>query len=60
MATGQLIQDEYGRPFILLREQGKKQRVQGLAAMKVRIALLPAYLNVSTGILTRYFAGTPF
>ena len=54
MATGQLIQDEYGRPFILLREQGKKQRVQGLAAMKVRIARWKTVLKTETRILTHF------
>lgn len=27
--------DETGRPFIILREQGKKKRVKGLEAHKV-------------------------
>ena len=27
--------DEYGRPFIILREQDKKARVKGLEAHKV-------------------------
>lgn len=30
-----LIFDEYGRPFIIMREQGKKTRTKGLAAQKV-------------------------
>jgi hypothetical protein len=29
--------DEYGRPFIIIKEQDKKQRVTGLAAQKVHI-----------------------
>jgi len=28
--------DEYGRPFIILREQAEKRRVTGLNAQKVR------------------------
>lgn len=28
-------QDEYGRPFIILREQQKKSRVSGIEAQKV-------------------------
>lgn len=27
--------DEYGRPFIILREQGAKQRIKGIAAQRV-------------------------
>jgi T-complex protein 1 subunit epsilon len=30
--------DEYGRPFIILREQEKKSRLQGLDAQKANIA----------------------
>jgi hypothetical protein len=29
--------DEYGRPFIVIREQDKKKRTKGLEAHKVRI-----------------------
>jgi hypothetical protein len=28
-------QDEYGRPFIIVREQGARQRLKGLEAQKV-------------------------
>ena len=28
--------DEYGRPFLIVREQEKKQRLQGLEAQKVQ------------------------
>lgn len=31
-------QDEYGRPFIVVREQGKKTRAQGVQAMKNHIS----------------------
>jgi hypothetical protein len=30
------FQDEYGRPFIVIREQAQKQRIRGLEAQKVR------------------------
>jgi hypothetical protein len=29
--------DEYGRPFIILREQGRKQRIRGVEAVKANI-----------------------
>lgn len=31
--------DEYGRPFIILREQDKKRRTKGLEAHKVSTSL---------------------
>jgi hypothetical protein len=31
-----LSKDEYGRPFIVIREQAQKQRIRGLEAQKVR------------------------
>jgi T-complex protein 1 subunit epsilon len=31
--------DEYGRPFIILREQDKRRRTKGLEAHKVNIIL---------------------
>lgn len=31
--------DEYGRPFIILREQAHKRRVKGLEAHKVRTSV---------------------
>lgn len=34
---GSLAFDEYGRPFIVLREQGQKQRLKGLDAQKSNI-----------------------
>ena len=36
-----LIFDEYGRPFIILREQQQMARIKGVEAQKVR-ALFPA------------------
>lgn len=32
-------QDEYGRPFIVVREQGKKTRAQGIQALKNHISV---------------------
>lgn len=29
--------DEYGRPYIIVREQGTKSRLKGLEAQKVRV-----------------------
>ena len=34
--------DEYGRPFLIVREQQAKGRLKGLAAQKVRTALIAA------------------
>ena len=39
--------DETGRPFIILREQGKKKRIKGLEAHKVSSQTLYLYFNVS-------------
>jgi len=30
-----LVFDEYGRPFIILKEQDQKTRLKGIAALKV-------------------------
>jgi T-complex protein 1 subunit epsilon len=35
-----LVFDEYGRPFIILREQQEQARIKGLEAQKVRINFL--------------------
>lgn len=32
-----MVFDEYGRPFIILRDQERKERVKGVEAIKVRI-----------------------
>lgn len=39
--------DEYGRPFLIIREQEKKQRLQGLEAQKVRfhVVIETAFLS---------------
>lgn len=31
-----MVFDEYGRPFIILRDQEQKERVKGIEAIKVR------------------------
>lgn len=33
--TMSLVFDEYGRPFIILKEQDQKTRLKGIAALKV-------------------------
>ena len=35
--------DEYGRPFIVIREQEKKKRTKGLEAHKVSALPLPSH-----------------
>ena len=37
--TMSLVFDEYGRPFIIVKEQDKKSRLKGIAALKVVLAL---------------------
>jgi hypothetical protein len=35
--------DEYGRPYVIVRDQGKKSRLQGLEAQKVSLnELIPS------------------
>jgi hypothetical protein len=31
-----MVFDEYGRPFIILRDQERKERIKGVEAIKVR------------------------
>jgi len=45
--------DESGRPFIVLREQEKKQRVKGLDAHKVRTQSLTTYSDEHHGSKNR-------
>jgi T-complex protein 1 subunit epsilon len=35
--SAQYVMDEYGRPFIIMREQEKKQRLRGIEAHKVTL-----------------------
>ena len=37
MQQSQVIFDEYGRPFIIMREQDKKKRLTGIDAQKSHI-----------------------
>ncbi len=32
--------DEFGRPFIILRDQGEQERITGLAALKVHCPVM--------------------
>jgi len=41
-----LIFDEYGRPFIIIKEQGLKERVKGIAALKENILAAKAVANI--------------
>ena len=41
-----LIFDEYGRPFIILREQQQKARIKGLEAQKANIAAARSVSNL--------------
>lgn len=46
MADAQYVTDEYGRPFVILREQQKKSRLHGIEAHKVRFSLIMGDLIV--------------
>jgi len=35
-AAMSMVFDEYGRPFIILRDQERKERIKGVEAIKVR------------------------
>lgn len=37
--------DEYGRPFIIVKEQAQKERVKGIAAQKANIAAARAVVR---------------
>ena len=39
-SVGQIAFDEYGRPFIILRDQDKQERLTGLEAQKVSLSCL--------------------
>ena len=41
-----LIYDEYGRPFIILREQSSKERTKGIEAQKSHILAARAVANI--------------
>lgn len=46
MNSAQMIYDEYGRPFILLRDQDKTNRVKGLEAHKANILAARTVTNL--------------
>lgn len=47
-----LVFDEYGRPFIIIKDQGSKSRLKGLPALKVCAkALLAPFSYFSSGVL---------
>jgi T-complex protein 1 subunit epsilon len=41
-----LVFDEYGRPFVLIREQDQKTRLKGVAAQKANILAAKTVANV--------------
>lgn len=40
---GSIAFDEYGRPFIIIRDQDKQKRLTGVDALKVRIVLFTLF-----------------
>lgn len=57
----QLAFDEYGRPFIVLKDQDKQERLTGLEALKVGILLnypSPAAHNILCNIILLQFVVT--
>ena len=48
MSTGTLAFDEFGRPFIIIKDQGSKTRLTGLEAHKVSRAWTRGRSNSST------------
>jgi len=43
--------DEFGRPFIIIREQERKRRTKGMEAHKVSsISFTPPHLNIQATI----------
>ncbi|KAG4102809.1 putative T-complex protein 1 epsilon subunit [Neocallimastix lanati (nom. inval.)] len=46
MSAGNAATDEYGRPFIIIREQGKKTRLTGIDAMKSHILAAKTVANI--------------
>ena len=45
-SVGNLAFDEYGRPFLILRDQDQQQRLTGRDAIKVKIGFFPAHLEI--------------
>ncbi len=44
--SSSLIFDEYGRPFIIIRDQDSKSRLKGLAAQKANILAARCVSNI--------------
>lgn len=40
--------DEYGRPFIILKEQSEKEQISGLEVLKVSIPTFYPHIQLST------------
>ena len=47
-SVGNLAFDEYGRPFLILRDQDQQQRLTGKEAIKVRMEKGFEHLDVKT------------
>lgn len=48
-AMGTLAFDEYGRPFLILKDQERKSRTTGLEALKVKRGCSEAGVGVISG-----------
>jgi len=46
MSNAQVVKDESGRPFIIVRDQGKRKRTHGIDAVKSHIAAARAVANI--------------
>ncbi|KAF8464386.1 chaperonin Cpn60/TCP-1 family [Kalaharituber pfeilii] len=46
MSNAQMVRDETGRPFIIVRDQGKKQRQHGIEAIKSHILSARTVANI--------------
>jgi T-complex protein 1 subunit epsilon len=50
-----LVFDEYGRPFIILREQQEQARIKGLEAQKVRSNSFIFFLKIIYSISSQIY-----
>jgi T-complex protein 1 subunit epsilon len=57
---GSIAFDEYGRPFIILRDQETKQRLSGIEAHKVRFFALKTMMNIMISKNVFYFLSHTF
>ena len=46
MSNAQVMKDEQGRPFIVVRDQGKKKRIAGIEAVKQHIVAARTVANI--------------